>query len=437
MGAKQVKFIRPQTEFRKLAQPIRAYVAGYRAGKTWVGSSNLCESAYRYPRVDLGYYAPTYPLIRDIFYPTIERVAYEWGLSTDIKEGNKEVFLYSGRQYLAMIRCRSMEKPQTLIGYQHGRCLVDEIDTMPKLKADQAWSKIVSRNSVVFDDVNRIDVTTTPEGFQFTYHRFVKMVRDNPELGSLYGLIQASTYENEVHLPDGYIDSLLKTYASTQIQAYLGGKFVNLTHGTVYNEFDRNKNKSDATILPGEPLFIGMDFNVGKMAAITHVKRDGQPHAVDEFINQFDTPKMIKSIKERYWKYEDGDYRQTHQIRVYPDSSGGSRKSVNASETDIQLLKNAGFKVSAPPANPPVKDRVNSMNAMFCNAIGERRYRVNPDKCPTLVECYEQQAYNDAGEPDKSNDLDHPPDAAGYFIHRDYPLRRPDVDKVTKLRVGM
>jgi ornithine carbamoyltransferase len=125
---------------------------------------------------------------------------------------------------------------------------------------------------------------------------------------------------------------------------------------------------------------------------------------------------MIRILKERL-----GD----RQIRVYPDASGGSRKSVNASVTDIQLLKAAGFVVSAPEANPPVKDRINAMNAMFCNAKGERRYHVNADTCPTCADNLEQQVWADNGEPDKTAGNDHTNDAGGYFIHRDFPLVRP------------
>jgi hypothetical protein len=31
----------------------------------------------------------------------------------------------------------------------------------------------------------------------------------------------------------------------------------------------------------------------------------------------------------------------------------------------------------------------------------KRRYRVNADRCPVLVECLEKQAYDKNGEPDK------------------------------------
>lgn len=145
-----------------------------------------------------------------------------------------------------------------------------------------------------------------------------------------------------------------------------------------------------------------MDFNVGKMAGIDHVLRLGLPCAVTEIINAYDTPDMIRIIKERFWLYDGNDYRKVREIYIYPDASGDSRKSSNASTTDIAQLKQAGFNVVVNSSNPPVKDRVNSMNAMFCNANGERRYKVNVKRCPLYAESLEQQVWDEKGEPDKN-----------------------------------
>lgn len=427
------RLIRPQAEFLALQHRFRAYVAGFGAGKTWAGCAGQCHLAWTHPGLVNGYFAPTYAQIRDIFYPTIEECAFDWGLTAAVHLANKEVSLFSGREYRATIICRSMEKPETIVGLKIARALIDEIDTLPMDKAYRAWRKIIARLRLQFDGQNGADVTTTPEGFKFTWTQWVKTVRDNPELASLYGMVNASTYENELNLPDGYIESMKASFPENLADAYIMGFFVNLTQGSVYRDFDRELNGSKETIQKDDVLYVGMDFNVGKMAAAVHVKRNGHPHAVDEIIGCLDTPDMINSMREKYWQYIDGDYRKTRQIRVYPDSSGGSRKTVEASTTDIQLLSDAGFMVSAPKANPPVRDRVNSVNAMICNGKGERRYFVNTDKCPTIAENLEQQAYNERGEPDKSSDMDHTNDAVGYFIHRDYPLRRP----VTKLNIGM
>lgn len=415
----------PQHRFLFLPQKFRAYVAGYGAGKTWAGCAGLACHFWRWPLIDAGYFAPTYPQIRDIFYPTVEECFGEWGLSVDVRQSMHEVFVYSGKSLRGVIKCRSMDKPGTIIGFKIGHALVDEIDVMPMDKATTAWRKILARMRYNVPGLrNGVDVTTTPEGFKFVYNQFVKQVRENPELAEMYGLIKASTYDNEINLPADYIPSLLQSYPTQLVEAYINGEFVNLASGTIYAGYKRELNATGHVVQPGETLYIGMDFNVGKMAAVTHVKREGLPCAVDEIVGAYDTPDMIRRIKERYWRHEGGRFIATCQIRIYPDASGDSRRSVNASQTDIALLREAGFMVSANEANPPVKDRINAMNAMLCNAAGERRYRVNFDRCPSYVEALEQQPWAKNGEPDKTTGHDHLNDAAGYFIIKEYPIIR-------------
>lgn len=416
-------FNRPQAEFLARTEKFRAFVGGFGSGKTWVGCGGMGRHFYEFPRVNAGYFAPSYPQIRDIFYPTVEESLHDWGLKTRVRVANHEVEVYRGRVYMGQILCRSMEDPGSIVGFKIGHALTDEIDTMAMNKATDAWRKIIARMRYNVDGLrNGIDVVTTPEGFRFVYGAFVRAVRERPELAPMYGLTQASTYENEINLPADYIPSLLASYPPNLIDAYINGKFVNLQTGTVYAAYDRAKNGCADTVQPGEIIHIGMDFNVGKMAGIVHVKRSGLPRAVDELVNGYDTPAMIRRIKERFWAYEGGQFKPTRQVFIYPDASGGSRKSVNASETDIALLKAAGFTVKAPAANPPVKDRINAMNGMFCNAEGDRRYLVNADLCPTYADCLEQQAWAANGEPDKSTGHDHPVDAGGYFISHEFPL---------------
>lgn len=413
----------PQAKFLSMTHKYRAYVAGFGSGKTWSGCAGIAKHIYEFPRVNAGYFAPTYPQIRDIFYPTIEEVFADWGLRVRINTGNHEVHAYRGSKYMGTILCRSMDTPGSIVGFKIGHAMVDEIDIMATAKAQDAWRKIIARMRYKVPGLrNGIDVTTTPEGFRFVYNQFVKSVREKPGMEGLYGLIQASTYDNEVNLPDDYIPSLLSSYPPRLIDAYINGQFVNLQTGTVYSTYDRTLNRCHDEIQEYEPLYIGMDFNVGQMAAVIHVKREGLPRAVDEITKGHDTPDMIRCIKEKYWSYENGTYRPTRSIRVYPDSSGGSRKSVDASLTDIALLRQAGFTVLAPAANPPVKDRVNCMNTMFCDAHGERKYLVNDSKCPAYADALEQQPWDDRGEPDKKTGLDHLPDAGGYFISFEYPV---------------
>ena len=425
----------PQFEFYSMEKPFRAFVGGYRSGKTFLGCVRLCVLALEYPGIRLGYFAPTYPQIRDIFYNTISDVAESMGLTVKILGSKNEVYLYYYGELHAVIKCRSMEHPQRIVGFDINHALVDEIDCMKKDKADQAWKKIVARlSSSGFDeqriydeemsadlviealDDNTVDFTTTPEGFNWVYQFFVKQLKEDDELKKYYGIVHASTKQNAKNLPPNYIDKLYATYPSNLVDAYVDGLFVNLSGGTVYRVFDRKLNHSDETDNGSETLHIGMDFNVGKMSAIVHVERNGDPIAVNEIFGLLDTDEMIAEVNRLY---------PNRSIYVYPDSSGKNRKSVNASETDISKLEAAGYYLRYDSVNPFVRDRINAMNAMFCNGDGVRRYKVNTNKCPRYTDDLEQQVYNKQGEPDKAHDNDHMPDAGGYYIAYNFPIIKP------------
>jgi len=410
---------RPQAQFLQLPHKFRAYVGGFGSGKTWVGSTAICEHLWAHPRINQGYFAPTYPQIRDIFYPTIEEVAAGMGLRVKINQSNKEVHFFDGNRSRGTVICRSMDHPEQIVGFKIGNALVDELDVMKHEKAKLSWRKIIARMRYNVDGLrNGIDVATTPEGFKFVYEQFYKLPNEKPDLRKMYGLIQASTYENERFLPADYIPSLLASYPPQLIDAYLNGEFVNLTSGAVYPEFSRALNHTDAELQHGEPVHVGVDFNVYNCTAMVGVIRDNKPVIVAELTGMRDTPDMAKKLVDRYKS-------QGHHVTVYPDASGQGHKSVNAALSDLQIMKDAGLTICANSTNPAVKDRVAAVNAAVLNAKGVRSLLVNTRNCPVLTECLEQQVYDQNGDPDKTAGKDHAPDALGYFVHFRWPIVRP------------
>jgi hypothetical protein len=102
----------------------------------------------------------------------------------------------------------------------------------------------------------------------------------------------------------------------------------------VYSSYNRVAHRSDEAIKPGEPLFIGCDFNVTQQAATVYAQRDGGAvwHAVEQLTAMYDTPEMVRLIQEKWQS-------KGHKIYMYPDASGSSRKTVNASISDIALIR--------------------------------------------------------------------------------------------------
>ena len=266
---------------------------------------------------------------------------------------------------------RTMDNPERIVGYETYRAHVDELDTLKIENARKAWNQIIARNRQRPEGIkvpfNRVSAYTTPEGFRFVYERWAK----EPTEG--YAYFQAPTYSNPF-LPPDYVDNLRNSYPAELIDAYIEGRFVNLTSGTVYRAYDRETNRSTETLQPGEPIRLGMDFNVGNMAACAYVLRENDWHCVDEIKGGVDTPSMIDTIKDRY---------EGRSVTIYPDASGKNASSKGASLSDIGLLRKAGFTIRAKDSNPRVKDRVLAVNMGFQS----RKLWVNPDTCPETARC--------------------------------------------------
>ena len=107
----------PQAKFMQMPTKFRAYVAGFGSGKTWVGSTALCTHFAQFPNINAAYYAPTYKLVKSVFYPTIDEVAFGLGFDIKIKIGDSEVELYRNGTLYGVINCRTMDNPSNIVGF--------------------------------------------------------------------------------------------------------------------------------------------------------------------------------------------------------------------------------------------------------------------------------------------------------------------------------
>jgi len=392
-----------------------ALCGGYGCGKTFA----FCMKAINLALINEGcegaILEPTIDMAKRTLIPQMCSLLSEYEIEYEYMKGDKIFYITTLNGKKSKIHVLSGENYTRLVGLNLAWWGVDEIDTIRNIDiCDDLFSVLVSRLRDRSAVVTQGFFTSTPEGFHFLYKTFVKEIKENRRI------IKGKTFDNP-YLAEDYVESLLADYTAEQIQAYVNGEFVNLTAGTVYDKFDRALNHSNETAEdnPTRVLHVGMDFNVGKCCAIVHIVKEGTIHAVDEVVGRNDTADMIEALKDLYPK---------RPIYVYPDSSSGSRKT-NSSKTDLQLLRDAGFTVKVQKKNPFVRDRVNTMNARFCNSKGERKYYVNTTNCIVYTQSLEQQSWK-KGEPDKSNDLDHPVDAAGYFITTAFPLKAKATIKV-------
>ena len=401
----QIKPTVPQYRHLMSTSAFPAFVAGFGAGKTEAAVLRSAIGLLSNPGSNRGFYEPTYDLIRMIAWPRFEQIFTQLGVPYRLAKSPVNQIEVPG---YGNIIFRSMDNPHRIVGYEHGDADIDELDTLPPDDAAQVWRQVLARNrqKKANGSKNTIGVSTTPEGFRFVYEMWGKQQNQD------YELITAATYSNP-YLPDGYIKSLEDAYPPQLLKAYLEGQFVNLTSGTVYASFSRSAHDSNEEVRKGEAILVGCDFNVTKQCAVVYVRRNGEQfHAVEEFVDMYDTPEMIRILKERF---------PDNKITVYPDASGAARKTVNASISDIALLEQAGFEIRANKTNPRVRDRVNATNSAFSHG----KLYVNTRKCSTLSAAFEQLAYDKNGEPDKKSGKDHITDAGTYPVAFEMPILKP------------
>jgi hypothetical protein len=430
MGRLVGKALKHQYEFIYSEAKYTALISGLGAGKTEALVYSVLKDLTLIPKASIGVFAPTVDLFKRIHYPRFQDIFENSGILYRLNksDGVMDVYMPNGK---CQIIFRSMDNFSRIIGFELHKAYLDELDVLSSEKAMEVWIRVLARTRKKFltphgvRGINQIGVTTTPEGFGFMYKMWVKDHADNPE----YKLIRGRTIDNH-HLPADYVESLMRTYPPQLIRAYLLGEFVNLIGENVYTGFERHKSNTNLTIddFPiTNVINLGMDFNVGRMAAAVIMKgEDNYAYQVDEFHHIQDTPAIIQAIYARY---------PNRLIVVFPDASGRSRKSVDASKSDIRLLKDAGFRINAPKKNPPVRQRVVSLNTMLLNGEGERHLLINTQKCPHTTEMLEKQIYDNNGVPVKDGDEDIL-DGLGYAIDRLWGLSKPTTN-VSRMRFAM
>lgn len=389
---KEIPLLNHQEQFLFSESPSTGLVGGFGCGKSHIATiksvKKLCEL-----KCNIGYYLPTYPLIKDIAFGNFSNILNDFCIDFKLNESDKVFKTIYGNIYM-----RSMDNPTNIVGYETGYSIIDEADILSLEKMRKAHKAIVARNrqKLIKGFINSVDMVSTPEGYKFLYEYYKKNGNERRVL------IKGKTLDNP-YLPESYINNLFDTYPEEELRAYMNGEFINLNNGSVYRSFSRKENINNTIkVIETDVLYIGMDFNITNMACTISKKQGGIRFVIDELTDCYDTSDICKKIKQRY---------PNNKIIVYPDASGNSRNTSGKSDHDI--IRAYKFRVIAPKKNPSVRDRINSVNKTF----EDKTTFINSDKCPVLVDSLEKQSYKKTGEPDKQSGYDHINDAFGYEVH--------------------
>lgn len=405
-----------QLEFINSKARHPALVGGFGSGKSHAGLLRSFKLKSGFPEHKLGVYAPTYPLLEDIWYPKFEEYCTFYNLNYKLNKANHRMVI----ENFGSVIFRSMDKPEAIAGYEVADSIIDELDLLKTDKAKIVWNKIIARQRQRKPrrQINTCAVMTTPEGYGFVYNKWKKKPTKS------YELIQASTYDNAKFLPPDYIESLRESYDDKLLKAYLMGQFVNLQSGQVYYSYNEEQVhvKTDLKFDPTLPVCLCVDFNVDPMIwlIVQHRGRYDIRIIKEIYKNNTNTWDMCDAVKAYVPQILGG--RPTSLI-IYGDAAGIHRDT-RGSYTDYSIIDEqfskhyTNIQYRVPKANPPVRDRLLCVN----NILNKNGLRIS-ESVKELPEDFLQIVYDLKGGIDKKDMArTHASDAFGYLAHYEFPI---------------
>ena len=382
--------------------PARFKVAacGRRFGKTFASIAAMAKIA-RFPNCKILYVAPSYRMAKQIVWDDLKQMLTQRKWVKRINESELTITLINSSQ----IMLRSADNPDSIRGIGVDFVVIDEAADIPDLEG--TWNAVI--RPTLSDREGGALIIGSPKGRDFFYDMY-----EHAKTSENWQCWQYTTAEggnvSESELAQARQDLDERTYQ----QEYLA-EFVNITNIIYYAMSDLNIVTRE---LPDErsPLHIGMDFNIDPgCAVIAHQHAKGY-HIFDEIeIFGTNTHEMVAEIERRY---------PSRKKFVYPDASGGQRRTSANGITDHIILVNAGYKLSVGSVNPAVADRIAAVNSAFRSVDGTIRLTIDP-KCRKLLECLRKHTYKEnTRQPGKDTGWDHFNDALGYLVNYQMPIRQ-------------
>ena len=370
----------------------KVLVAGRRFGKShlsliWLLSRGLKENERRW------IVTPNYRQGRNTTWKLMRQMFREYDCK--INETDLSVKMPNGSE----VAIRGAENENSLRGVGLTMVVMEEYSYIKP----HVWDEIIYPTLTTTDgDAFFIG---TPNGYDHLYDAYLKGQSNDPDWKSW----QYTTVEGG-YVPEEEIKKAKSMMDERAFKTEFLASFETTGNRAAYN-FDRSTHVRKAEQLSSS-LFWGMDFNVDYMSAVLGCEySNGTIHYFDEIRQtNSNTEEMAKAMM-----------KIAPNVPVYPDAAGSAR-STTSNRSDHSILKEFRFQVISKKANPPIKDRIMSLNRILKDANGRIRMTVDP-KCIHLIKDLEQVQRSRDGKIDKSNiALTHMFDACSYYIAYKYPI---------------
>jgi Terminase large subunit, T4likevirus-type, N-terminal len=406
----------PQWTVFQCDQRFRVLVAGRRFGKTFLALVELCRAAWAPGRL-AWYVAPTYKQAKRITWKALKKMTQPYWASRP-NETDLRIELISG----GTICLRGADNYDSLRGDGLDFLVLDEYASM----APQAWTEVL--RPALADRKGKALFISTPQGFNHL-HELYESAQSQPD----WKAFQFTTAQGGNVAPEE-LQSAAKQLDERTYRQEFEASFETLGVGRAYYAFDRTQNVGDLKMNRQLPLCWSLDFNMNPLCSVLTQIHNDAVHILEEIVlPDSNTLAACEEFLSRTAKWWTGT---PLHVSVYGDATAEQRRT-SASRTDWQIVKEFfgryrdqyTMTFRAPSVNPPVKDRVNCVNAKLRNHNGQHLLLLDRS-CKHLIRDFEQVRWktdphgNPLVELDKSDPMrTHVSDAIGYLIAREFPMR--------------
>jgi hypothetical protein len=397
---------------------FRVVVCGRRWGKTRLGAylglktSVRAAAAQALPTVRRGgrvwWVAPVYFQARiawRVLKPVVRRIP-----GVVIRESDK-VFLFPGGGELWF---KSADRPDGLRGEGLDGLIIDEADFID----GEVWSKTL--RPALADRRGWALFISTPQTKDGWFHKLYKRGQKD---GKVWASWSYPSWTNPFLDPEE-IEEAKGDMTELEFAQEFGAEFVDKPD-LVYYAFDEDTHVQPCPLAPGQPVYVGLDFNNSPRVAL-FIQRAGPVFRV---VGELYHPTQATTdehamfcrawLEARGWKVDPkAKAVPAAQVLAIADASGKSM--MHSGKSDHQLFREGGFVLDVPLNNPPIRDRDNTVLAHFRNAKKEIRLLIDPS-CKHLIQALQNLKHSGRdGSP-----WGHILDALGYVLHRLAPVQPP------------
>lgn len=368
------------------------------------------------------------------FQYTVDKIPpVSWGKPREFKDYKNIITVrnpWSGK--VTSVITRVLSNPDPLRGIELTWYWIDETRDTEEYAFDMILGRLRESSTI------RGVITTTTNGEDWLYQRVLR----NRGKGITYGSMHVQTMEALKcgTISQAYYDQLLASYTELMVQQELMAAHVNVRGGRAYyaaGDHNRMTRAPWGDLHPTNerPLIVGCDFNYSPSPCVWMIGQTGpdgfedQIHWFGELVgNEASSPEMTMQLISQYPNFF---------YRIFGDYSGNIGTTSNAGETDYNQIghtltdNNCQYSVDCDQANPHVKDRVENVNGLLKNALGEVRCTYDSQRCPMLdsdfkIVGWKQSTLRGRGRLDDNGDLQrtHASDGMGYALWKLFPPGR-------------